>query len=50
MPSTPEELLKRLAATPEYTYPLELLTEIRDRLPEMIPALLTGAAGCPAIS
>lgn len=41
MPSTPEELLKRLAATPEYTYPLELLTEIRDRLPEMIPALLT---------
>ncbi len=41
MPSTPEELLKRLAATPEYTYPLVLLTEIRDRLPEMIPALLT---------
>ncbi len=40
MPDTSKELLERLAATPSDTYPLEVLTEIRTRLPEMTPVLL----------
>jgi Protein of unknown function (DUF1186)/SEC-C motif len=51
MPATPEELLVSLAATPDHTYPLKILTEIRARLPEMTPALLDvleKARQCPA--
>lgn len=41
MSDSPEALLKRLAATPADTYPRDVLIEIRSRLPEMIPSLLT---------
>jgi hypothetical protein len=40
MEETPDDLLQRLAASPDHTYPLEVLTKIRARLPEMTPVML----------
>ncbi len=46
MRDSPEKLLERLAATPDNTYPREILTEIRARLPEITPALIRVLEDC----
>lgn len=40
MSSTPEKLLEQLAETPEFSFPGDILEEIKARKEEMIPAML----------